>query len=49
MQFINMGANLLIHKADAIFFKTGLQKELAEIKRLTGDTGTIATAGPVNI
>lgn len=47
--FVRSGANLLIHKADAIFFKTGLQKELAEIKRLTGDAGTVTTAGPVNI
>jgi len=43
MRFIDMGANLLIHKADAIFLKTGLESDLTKIRRLLGqgpsDTG----------
>ena len=30
--FIDMGANMLIHKADIIFFRLGIQKELREIR-----------------
>ena len=36
MQFIEMGANLLIHKADAIFLSEGLQDQLREIRSLLG-------------
>ena len=36
MQFIEMGANLLIHKADAIFLTEGLQDQLREIRDLLG-------------
>ncbi len=47
--FVNMGANLLVHKADAIFFRTGLQKELAEIKELLGEAGPASEGGEVAI
>jgi len=33
-----MGANFLIHKADAIYFRTGLKKELSEIRERMGDS-----------
>ncbi len=36
VQFVNMGANLLIHKADVTIFQNGLQKELGEIRTLLG-------------
>lgn len=36
IQFVNMGANLLIHKADITFFQNGLREELSEIKNLLG-------------
>ena len=37
-EFVQMGANLLIHKADAIFFKTGLQTEIAQIRQQLGES-----------
>ena len=33
-----MGANFLVHKADVILFRTGLRKELVEIRELMGDS-----------
>ena len=33
-----MGANFLVHKADAILFRTGLRKELVELRELMGDS-----------
>ena len=35
-RFVNMGANLLIHKADIIFFKNGIRTELAKIRESLG-------------
>ena len=43
-RFVNMGANLIIHKADIIFFKNGIRDELADIRSKlglqSGDTAT---------
>ena len=39
IQFVEMGANLLIHKADAIFLSEGLQSQLGEIRSLLGQEG----------
>lgn len=47
--FVRMGANLLIHKADVILFKTGIQQELAEIKEHLGQEGVASDAGQLNI
>ena len=48
-RFVNMGANLLIHKADITFFKNGIRDELAEIREKLGlQPGDTAT-GEVNI
>ena len=49
VQLIELGANALIHKADAIFFKTGLQTELAEIRDRLGISAKTDDAGDVNI
>ena len=49
IQFVNMGANLLIHKADATFFQTGLQSELGEIRALLGQDQNTGAAEDVNI
>jgi 4-hydroxy-2-oxoheptanedioate aldolase len=35
-RLLDMGANMLIHKADAIFFKDGLENDLNEIRSLVG-------------
>ncbi|GIT38290.1 MAG: hypothetical protein Ct9H300mP7_2110 [Verrucomicrobiota bacterium] len=35
-RFVNMGANLLIHKADIIFFKNGVRDELTDIRSKLG-------------
>lgn len=48
-RFVGMGANLLIHKADVIFFRTGIQKELAEIRELVGDARDGNSGTDVNI
>ena len=44
-----MGANLLIHKADIIFFRSGLRQELAEIRKHLGDSGPDRASGSVNV
>ena len=49
VQFVNMGANLLIHKADITFFHTGLQRELGEIKTLLGESHPQTESGEVSI
>ncbi len=49
IQFVNMGANLLIHKADITFFHTGLQRELGEIKTLLGESHLQTGSGGVSI
>ena len=35
-RLIDMGANMIIHKADAIFFQQSLNKEIKEIRDLVG-------------
>ncbi len=37
-RLLDMGATFLVHKADVIFFKTGLRKELVELRELMGDS-----------
>ncbi|OUU86382.1 MAG: aldolase [Verrucomicrobiaceae bacterium TMED76] len=37
-RLLDMGANFLVHKADAILFRTGLRKELVELRELMGDS-----------
>ena len=49
MQFIEMGANLLIHKADAIFLTEGLQDQLREIRDLLGQDQESGSSGGVTI
>ena len=49
IQFVQMGANLLIHKADVMFFQTGLQTELAEIRSLLGQSKAPESSGEVNL
>ncbi|HIG30070.1 MAG TPA: aldolase [Verrucomicrobiales bacterium] len=39
MRFINMGANLIVHKADVIFFKDGINNELGELRERLGIKG----------
>lgn len=48
-RFVDMGANLIIHKADAIFFKEGIRNELAEIRESLGMKPVGKMAGEVNI
>lgn len=48
-RFVEMGANLIIHKADVIFFKEGIRTELAEIRESLGIKSTDSTVGDVNI
>ena len=35
-RLLDLGANMLIHKADAIFFRDGLENDLNEIRSLFG-------------
>jgi hypothetical protein len=44
-----MGANLLIHKADILFFKNGIRTELAEIRESLGLRSGDNPGGDVNI
>ena len=37
-RFLDMGANMLIHKADIILFRTHLKAELSQIREKMGDT-----------
>ncbi len=48
-RFFGMGANLLIHKADIMFFRSGLRQELAEIRKHLGDSGPDRASGSVNV
>jgi len=48
-RFVNMGANLLIHKADIIFFKNGIRDELTEILEKLGIQPSDTATGEVNI
>ena len=44
LRFIDMGANFLIHKADVIFFRTGLEEELAMLRQSgNGETNPEST------
>jgi len=38
VRLVNMGANLLIHKADIILFKEGIRAELADIRERLGES-----------
>ena len=49
VQFVEMGANLLIHKADAIFLSEGLQTQLREIRERLGQEDQTGDAGQVTI
>jgi hypothetical protein len=44
-----MGANILIHKADIILFRTHLQAELAAIRARVGDGAAKQKGGEVSI
>ena len=44
-----MGANLLIHKADIIFFKNGVRDEVADIRSKLGLQPSDTATGEVNI
>ena len=48
-RFVEMGANLIIHKADVIFFKEGMRTELAEIRESLGIKLARDITGDVNI
>lgn len=46
-RFVDMGANLLIHKADVIFFRQGMMKEMGELReRLKIQRDEASGAGP---
>ena len=49
VQLIELGANVLIHKADILFFKTGLTSELAEIRQRLGMTSESQDGEAVSI
>lgn len=49
VQFVAMGANLLIHKADALFLAEGLQSQLSEIRALLDQTDGEGPGDQVNI
>lgn len=49
VRLVNMGANMLIHKADIIFAATGLKNELAEIREKLGIESASQSANDVNI
>ena len=48
-RFVNIGANLLIHKADIIFFKNGVRDELTDIRSKLGLQPIDTATGEVNI
>ena len=48
-RLIDMGANMIIHKADAIIFQEGLQKEISEIKDLIGKDEDSNIKGKIQI
>jgi len=49
VNLVNMGANMLIHKADIIFAATGLKNELAAIREKLGMQSVSESAANVNI
>ncbi|MGY8689510.1 MAG: HpcH/HpaI aldolase family protein, partial [Verrucomicrobiales bacterium] len=49
VRLIEMGANLFIHKADAIFLREGLIRDLGEIRSRCGVSDTPAKDGAINI
>ena len=49
MQFVEMGANLLIHKADAIFVSEGLGNEVSQLRNLLGQESPYSQSGNVTI
>jgi len=48
-RLIDMGANMIIHKADAIFFQEGLVKEINKIKELVGKDESIKPERKIQI
>ena len=48
-RLIDMGANMIIHKADAIFFQEGLEKEINKIKELVGKGESIQLETKIQI
>ncbi len=49
VRFIGMGANLFIHKADAIIFRESLTRELSELREQVGARGVTRDSESVNI
>lgn len=49
MQFVEMGANLLIHKADAIFVSEGLGNEVSQLRDLLGQESPYSQSGNITI
>ena len=49
VRFVDMGANLLIHKADVIFFRQGMMKEMGELRERLSLAGGEDDGGAVNI
>ena len=49
VNLVNMGANMLIHKADIIFAATGLKNELGEIRARLGMVSASPSGAAVNI
>ena len=49
MQFVEMGANLLIHKADAIFVSEGLGNEVSQLRNLLGQESPYSQSGNITI
>jgi len=48
-RFVEMGANLLIHKADVIFFRQGMMKEMGELRERLNLKSRDASEGGVTI
>ena len=49
MRLFDLGANLLVHKADAIFFRTALVEDMAELRKRLGDKPVHSEDGSVTI
>ena len=49
VRLLNMGANILIHKADVILFRTHLQAELSAIRARVGDQSANQKGGAMSI
>ena len=49
VSFVEMGANIMIHSADIILFRQGMQRDLQAIRSALGLRGSSAGASPLNI